>query len=542
MNYQVILFTDAPGADWLSRGYGCYRLASDLRAAGYSVLTVDYSSSITWEKYKQVIDLAVGDDTLVVGYSTTWFPYRELNKVNPRYSVGFKSKSVNPKTDFVRDLHPWYYESLSHCFSQEKVEPWIEYVKSKNKKIKCIVGGAKSNEYVFEPAIDNIFLGFSENMLMDYVHALSGKGPKRIFNKIVDYDPKASDPRFDFKSSPTRYVDTDCIVPGEVLTIEFARGCIFNCSFCSYPHRNQQTADFIKYKEVIRSELLENWEKWGCSRYMIVDDTFNDSTEKLQYIKEVIETLPFKPKFWAYCRMDLFHTYPEQIQLMKDIGVTEVYYGMETWHDKTAKAINKGGKLQNKINAMKKAKEIWGNDVYVTVGLVAGLPHDTVQSVRDASTWFKEEGHECIDWFNVCSLTVYPPTDNLQYKFFSDIEKDLDKYGYTFPIIDEDPMEWHRSDSGDINSKSLADSLMHDWMNELAPYQKNRKQMWFQSALTVIDPRLDYEYLLHADEVEFGNVFRDFVPTTFYHQYITEYYWPKLIAMLSAETTVSATN
>jgi hypothetical protein len=535
MTYQIILFTDTPGADWLSRGYGAYRLASDLRKQGYSVLTVDYTSSLTWDMYKKIIDAVVGPETLVVGYSTTWYPYRNLNKINPRYSVGFKSRTVNPSVDFVRDQHPWYYESLSHCFSQEDVKPWIDYIKEKNPKTKCIVGGAKSNEYVYEESIDNVFIGFSENMLMDYVHALSGKGPKRIFNKIVNYDPKAADLRFDFKSSATRYVESDILVPGELLTIEFARGCIFNCTFCSYPHKNQQTADFIKHKEIIRSELMENWEKWGCSRYMIVDDTFNDSTEKLQHIKEVIETLPFKPKFWAYCRMDLFHKHPEQIQLMKDIGVTEVYYGMETWSDKTAKAINKGGKLQNKINAMKKAKEIWGNDVYVTVGLVAGLPHDTVQSIQDASNWFKEEGHNCIDWFNVCSLTVYPPTDNIQFKFMSDIELNLEKYGYSFPIVDEDPMQWHRNDSGDINTKEIADNLMHQWMAELAPYQAVRKQYWFQSALSVIDPRLDYEYLLNASDKEFGDVFGKFVPTEYYYKYVSEHYWPKMFSILEAK-------
>lgn len=534
MKYQVILFTDTPGADWLSRGYGAYRLASELREAGYTVLTVEYSSSITWDRYKKIIDLCVSDETLVVGFSTTWFPYRTLNKINPRYSVGFKSRTVNPATDFVRDKHPWYYESLSHCFSQEDITPWVDYVKQKNPKTKCIAGGAKSNEYVFEKALDNVFIGFAETMLLDYVNSLSGKGPKRLFNKIVNYDVKAMDPRWDFRTHMTRYVDTDCIVPGELLTFEFARGCIFNCSFCSYPHRNHKTADYIKHQDTIRAELMENWEKWGCDRYMVMDDTFNDSTEKLELIKEVIDTLPFKPKFWIYCRMDLFHSNPEQIQLLKDIGVTEVYYGMETWHDKTAKAINKGGKLENKLNAMKKAKEIWGDSVYVTVGLVAGLPHDTIQSIHDASMWFKEEGHRYIDWFNVCSLTVYPPIEELQYKFHSDIEGNLEKYGYSFPDIEDDAMEWHRNDSGDITSKTIADNLMHEWMAELQPYQTNRKQMWFQSALKVIDPRLDYEYLLNSTQEEWNDVFKDFVPTEYYHRYVENHYWPKLFSILEA--------
>jgi radical SAM superfamily enzyme YgiQ (UPF0313 family) len=535
MTYQIILFTDTPGPDWLSRGYGSYRLASDLRQNGYTVLVVEYSSSCTWDRYCKVIDNCVGPETLVVGYSTTWFPYRELNKINPRYSVGFKSNKTNPSTDLLPEYHPWYDDSLSHNFSVEYPEPWIKRVKQKNPKTKCIVGGAKSNEYVFEQCIDNVFLGFSENMLLDYINSLSGKGPKRLFNKIVNYDTKASDPRFDFRSALTSYVETDCLVPGELLTFEFARGCIFNCSFCSYPHRNQKTHDYIKYQETIYNELMENYEKWGCTRYMIVDDTFNDSTEKLIYIKEVIDKLPFKPKFWAYCRMDLFYSHPEQIQLMKDIGVTEVYYGLETWNDKTAKTINKGGKLANKIEGMKRAKAIWGDDVYVTVGLVAGLPHDTIQSVHDASTWFKEEGHNYIDWFNVCSLTIYPPTDNLQYKFFSDIEKNLDSYGYEFPDVKDSPMEWTRNDDGDISSKSIADKLMDDWMSDLSKYQNPRRQFWFQSALKVLDERLDYEVLLKLDGKELSDIFGKFKATDMFKRYTDEYYWPKLFKLLNIE-------
>lgn len=532
MTYQIILFTDTPGSDWLSRGYGAYRLASELRQADYTVLTVEYSSTLSFERYKEIIDKAVGPETIVVGFSTTWFPYRSLNKINPRYSVGFKSNKEH--TDFKHDQHNWYYESLSHLFSQEDPSKWVEYVKSKNPKIKCIAGGAKSNEYVFEPSLDNVFIGFSETMLLDYVNSLTGKGPKRIFNKIVNYDVKAMDPRWDFKSHTTNYVDTDCIVPGELLTFEFARGCIFNCNFCSYPHRNHPTMDYLKYKETIRAELMENYEKWGCTRYMVMDDTFNDSVEKLEIIKEVIDTLPFKPKFWTYCRMDLFHKYPEMIQLMKDIGVTEVYYGLETWHDKTAKVINKGGKKENKIAAIKKAKEIWGDDVYVTVGIVMGLPHDTVESCTEICEWFRNEGHNYVDWLNVCSLTVYPPTDHQKYKFFSDIELNLDKYGYSFPDIDNNPMEWVRNDDGDVCSKSQADGLMDYWMKELQPYQKNRKQMWFQSALSVIDPRLDFEYLLSTEQDEWNDIFKDFKPTDWYWRYVNHYYWPKLLAFLES--------
>ena len=32
--------------------------------------------NLTFEKYKELIDLSVGPETLMIGYSTTWLPYR----------------------------------------------------------------------------------------------------------------------------------------------------------------------------------------------------------------------------------------------------------------------------------------------------------------------------------------------------------------------------------------------------------------------------------------------------------------------------------
>lgn len=534
MSYQVILFTDTPSTEWFSRSYGTYRLATELRNHGYTVLTVDFTSSLTWDNYQKLIDKVVDENTLVVGFSTTWFPYRNSKVPNARYSVGFKSTGKNEKIDFDHDMHKWYYDSLSHCFSQESTEKWIEYVKNKNSKTKVIIGGAKAHEYAVNTHADNIFIGFCENMLVDYLDSMTKKGPKRLFNHVIDYDLRAMDPRFDFTTSRTEYVDTDIIYKGELMTFEFSRGCIFNCTFCSYPHKNQKVRNYIKTKETLIKEFMDNYEKWGVTNYLIVDDTFNDSVEKLEFIKEVIQTLPFKPKFWAYARLDLVASHPEMAQLMKDIGVCEVYYGIETWHDETAKIINKGGKLQRKIDGMRIAKECWGDDVYVMVGLIIGLPRDTVQSVYDCCEWMKNEGHKYVDWFATYSYTISPPDEVSKYRMQSDIEKNLDKWGYTFPDTENTPWEWIRSGPGDITTKEQANALMHESFKLLEPYNKPRNLYWFQGAWSAIDPVYDFDKLRVMSIEERGKYFT--VNTTdMYYKYVTEHYWNKLFNLLGIE-------
>jgi radical SAM superfamily enzyme YgiQ (UPF0313 family) len=211
----------------------------------------------------------------------------------------------------------------------------------------------------------------------------------------------------------------------ELLTFEFSRGCIFNCTFCSMAHRNQDTTDFIKYKETIRQELMDNWTKWGIYKYTITDDTFNDHTEKLELINEVIQELPFKPIFaWAYARIDLIGKNPSQAQLIKDIGIKEVYYGLETWNDTTAKLIRKGGKREHKIESMRIAKACWGDEVTLSAGIVLGLPADTTESLDEVISWYQTEGNKIIDNLKFVALTIIPDDGFNQYKFISDIEKD----------------------------------------------------------------------------------------------------------------------
>jgi hypothetical protein len=513
--FNVILFSDAPSPSWFSRGYGAYRLSSELRKNGYTTLVVDFSSGLPNDTFKKIIDKCVTEDTLFVGFSTTWFPYRQRNLPNARYIVGFHSLGTDEYNDPTDNIHNWYSDTVAFGFTTDHLNEYVNYIKNANPKTKVIVGGAKSYEYVFEPNLDNVFVGYSENQLIDYANTLSGKGPKRIFNKIVNYDVKAQSGSFVFNESTTSYQDVDCLLPHEVLTIEFSRGCIFNCAFCSYPHRNQDTRDYVKYKEIIRKELIENWEQWGSYKYVITDDTFNDYTEKLILVNEVIQTLPFKPIFWAYIRLDLISRNPEQAQLIKDIGVREVYYGLETWHDETAKIIKKGGSKTKKIEGMRIAKECWGNDVYVIAGTVVGLPNDTEQSVKEATEWYIAEGHKYIDLFAHSPFTLRDLGEAQDYIFQSDIEQNMEGYGYSFPDNENNPLAWIRNDSGDIVSKDVANTVAAKYNKLMEPYWSTYSFFWDRSKL--------WEGL----DVDTSNSV-----ATFY-KHVTERYFPSLLARLN---------
>jgi hypothetical protein len=511
MPYNVILFTDIPNPDHFTRGYGAYRLASEIRKHGYTVLTVDFSSALDEETFTKIISAGVDQTTLAVGFSTTWFPYIK-KEVNSKYIIGQKSRTIDSTTDFNQDAHLWYRTSLTNRIAGGELSVFAKIIKDKNPKTKVIIGGAKSSEYISDPSADNVFIGYSENQIVDYLNSISGQGPKRIFNKVIDYDAKAVIGDFDIRTGITEYVETDIILPEELLTFEFSRGCIFNCTFCSMAHRNQDTRDFVKYKETIKKELMDNWSKWGIYKYTITDDTFNDYTEKLELINDVIQELPFTPVFsWAYARVDLIGKNPEQAQLLKDIGIKEVYYGLETWNDTTAKAIRKGGSRSRKIESMKIAKECWGDDIILSAGIVIGLPYDTVDSVNEVVDWYIEEGHKIIDNLKFVTLTIFPDDGTNNYKFLSDIETDPAAYNYSFPDPVNRPYHWVRDDSGDIKDKDQAFELMIAANKKVKPYyNQNQRGSWD-----------NFKYYVTG-----GNA------AEMYYKFVTEKYFPKLIKIL----------
>ena len=130
------------------------------------------------------------------------------------------------------------------------------------------------------------------------MQSLKGITPKRMYptkNNQIIIDGKSS--HFDITTLNHQWHSKDCILPGETLPIEISRGCIFKCNFCSYPLNGKKKFDYLRDPALIKEELIYNYENFQTTNYFFADDTFNDSTLKLESLHKVITELPFKIKF-----------------------------------------------------------------------------------------------------------------------------------------------------------------------------------------------------------------------------------------------------
>jgi hypothetical protein len=447
--FNVIIFADTPVQDTKTRNYGAYRLASHIRDNGYTCLVVNFSSAIDGEMYNEILKNTVGEETYMVGFSTTFMPMRIPGEPLSTEVPGRDRR----ETDILRfDTESMYSKRLIDEIAAGRQAPWFDCIKNLNSKTKIVFGGSGIGFFTDFQDVDNFIYGLSETMVIDYLDSVTGRSKKRLFNKVLDYDYKAQLPVWDFRKSKTSYTDYDFITPNETLSLEVARGCRFKCTYCSYPLIGQKNIDdYLKYKEVLKDELLENYNRWGITQYYIMDDTFNDTTEKLLMFKEVVNSLPFKIKFWCYTRLDLLAVHPEQITLLKEIGLEQTYMGVETFHPGAGKAVGKAMKAEKTKEALAKCKEVWGNDVHIQAGFMVGLPTEPEESIASTCDYLRDP--ECpIHESWVFPINIFDGKDTTEHGnhwiYKSEFDKNYDKHGYYFGEIKTayDRVSWKKKE------------------------------------------------------------------------------------------------
>ena len=403
-----------------ARSSGAYRIATHLREMGLRVQVVDYWAYLNIEAEELtelLIEKFVGSETLFVGFASTFFNWRLLR------SFGYRS------TDKV-GFYTSHVDSSVMCTTEARVQAIRDKVKSINPKTDLMLAGARASRKV--AGMDVVVFGYGERHIEDYVKWKKGKNPffqgtrDEHGRTILEYNTTAAG--LDFGKTTIRWNAEDCVQPGESLPIEISRGCIFRCSFCSFPLNGRAKNDYLKESEVLAGEFIRNYELYGTTKYMFADDTYNDTNTKLEWMNEVVSRLPFTLEFATYGRLDLIAKFPEQIQLIQQNGCTSMTFGIESLNQKAAAAIGKGGKTERLIETLYRMREVWGNKVHTSAGFILGLPYDTYDTMEAWTDRLIDPRFPLHNpLFVPLGITNAKTTEK---KFVSDFDKDPGKFGY----------------------------------------------------------------------------------------------------------------
>lgn len=429
--YDIILFTEGSDHGFkLVRPLGAYSVATALRQNGFKVFVLNnFTHFIEKGNINQIIDKLIGPNTLWAGFSSTLFVRRKTDMASVEDT---KHARYSHKLNYL-----WHWPT-----TDEKMTSMIDHIKSKG--VKIVYGGTmgEQNLETVSPWVDYYVRGMGETHAVDLsFHLRDGKDLPRFRvhkNKtyILDYDKDGI--QFDFRNHVFKYEPYDFWYKDDAMGIEFGRGCIFKCKFCSYPliGKHKKDISYLKTKESIKAELLNNYKMFGTHRYMIMDDTFNEQTAKLEVIADAIDELkdevPEEFIFGGFIRVDLIVRFPEQIELLERIGMRSWFLGIESLNHMAAKTIGKGCPKEKVYETIRKCREVMKGRLSVQAGFIVGLPYDDRETI---DAWTSElYDNDCFDSYAFTPLILGGT---------SELSLNPERYGY---VVDKEARKWTSKD------------------------------------------------------------------------------------------------
>lgn len=338
------------------RATGAHRIATLLRHNDWDVEVLDFIINWSNEELKEFIKSRVTSDTKFIGYSyvfQTW---------------AYRFKEV---FDWIKETYP---------------------------QIKIIVGG----QYIDTCPLEAHYYinGYAEIAILEVIKNILGTNTEKLkytlfrngkmVRALHDY-PAYPISNLDV---PIEYEKRDFVLPSENLVLEASRGCKFKCDFCSYPILGVK-GDVTRSAESYKTQLQRDHDAWGTTVWNVTDETFNDSTEKLEKYANVTSQLSFNPYLIGYIRPDLLVSKRQDWPLLAELGMFGHYYGVESFNHQSVKSIGKG-MHPDKIKAgLVDAKNYFSSKGFYkgTISMIIGLPGETRDTIEESKLWLQENWH-----------------------------------------------------------------------------------------------------------------------------------------------------
>jgi radical SAM superfamily enzyme YgiQ (UPF0313 family) len=297
----------------------------------------------------------------------------------------------------------------------------VEIIKNIDNDIIVILGGIHGTimkEKAFSKYIDICLTGEGEQSLPELLNSIDSGGDLKKIKGIIyrEKDRFINVPRegyiknLDTLSFPIKYADQVLYHHEKHPVSSFshimsARGCPFNCFFCSSRNIWGRTVRYRSEENVIKEILLLR-EK-GINSIHFDDDTFGLRKDYLIKLTGLISEM-VKDLKWS-CEIHVNLINDELLQHMKNAGCSAIKVGIESGNNKILKAIRKGFTIEKALKACELIKQY---EIDLHVFFMAGFPTETEKTMKDTEEIIKtincNKGIYSI-------VTPYPGTEAFDY-------------------------------------------------------------------------------------------------------------------------------
>ncbi len=248
-----------------------------------------------------------------------------------------------------------------------------EIVARANKlKIPVVAGGPMvTTDYKDFPGVDHFVLNEAEITLPEFLNELSEGHPKHIYKTSLFPE---------ITQTPVPLWDLLETEKYATMSIQYSRGCPYNCEFCNITllnGRKPRTKDVPQFLNEVDSLYKNGWR----GDIFVVDDNFIGNKKKIK--NELLPALvewtqkhkhPFN--FGTEASINLADD-DRLIELMTQAGFDHAFVGIETPNDES---LQECGKSQNrKRNLLTSVKKLHNSGLRISGGFIIGFdndPHD----------------------------------------------------------------------------------------------------------------------------------------------------------------------
>lgn len=234
--------------------------------------------------------------------------------------------------------------------------------------VKTVGGGPLFNTYRDDYGeVDHLVLGEAETNLAPFVRDLQAGQARRIYD---------STDRPDLTQTPVPLWDLISLRDYSAMSVQYSRGCPFNCEFCDIIILNGRVPR-SKASEQVLAELDALYQRDWRGSVFIVDDNFIGNKAKVKRLLRAViswqlqRQMPFT--FYTEASVDLAED-EELMDLMAAAGFNKVFLGLETPCEASLKEC---GKAQNLRGNLEDAViTIQNHGLAVMGGFIIGFDND----------------------------------------------------------------------------------------------------------------------------------------------------------------------
>lgn len=237
------------------------------------------------------------------------------------------------------------------------------------------------------PVFDYAFLSEAEDSLLKFLQFLNGPGAVEAVSGLC------------YKMDG-RVVSNPICVPDDLDKIPFpdysvfdtfgkqtfyyplvtSRGCPYDCTYCSVKVVSGKRFRARSASNVV-SELEQFKKNYGLDDFVVLDDTF---TQKIDRAKEICRELlkrNISATWHCYNGIRADRLDGELLDLMKESGCRDIWFGLETLDPDVFNLIKKGEHIEDIVKAIEMTK---AKNINVSCFFIIGLPGSTY--ARDIET------------------------------------------------------------------------------------------------------------------------------------------------------------